>query len=117
MFNMGEYFYILNLDKKQYLHPHQLGSGLKLWEICASSAPGVLPYLTSQSNDFVEYHKKQDNLILMGTWSGDRIITVGDYDQSGLYGIAEETYENISLKLREEYEKFMGEPLSKRWDE
>jgi len=30
---MGQYFLILNLDKKEYLHPHKLGSGYKLWEI------------------------------------------------------------------------------------
>ena len=29
---MGQYFKVLNLDKKEYLHPHCCGDGLKLME-------------------------------------------------------------------------------------
>jgi len=41
---MGQYYFIVNLDKKEYLHPHKLGDGLKLREIC--NGKGTLKALT-----------------------------------------------------------------------
>jgi len=34
---MGQYYYAINIDKKQYLHPHKCGDGLKLLEFGLSS--------------------------------------------------------------------------------
>ena len=64
-----------------------------------------------------------------GHWAGDRIVVVGDYDKSQLYQMAQgeikeapmneelhTPYKDISLAVRKEYEKFLGEPLGKRWD-
>lgn len=34
---------------------------------------------------------------LIGSWSGDEITIVGDYADNGLYDIADETYEDISV--------------------
>lgn len=42
---MGQYYYIVNLDKKEYLHPHRFGDGLKLLEMACSSS-GVLAGLS-----------------------------------------------------------------------
>ena len=42
---MGQYFLIVNLDKKEYLHPHKFGDGLKLLEFGCSSQ-GTLTALT-----------------------------------------------------------------------
>lgn len=125
---MGQYFVILNTTKREFLHPHKLGSGLKLWEICASKAAGVLVYLLRQSNELgggdVDDNVKFPNA---GRWAGDSITVVGDYDKSRLYQRAmhpeefpkmneEIPYKDISLIIRKEYEKFLGEPLGKRWD-
>ena len=33
---MGQYYLVVNLDKKEFLHPHKLGDGLKLMEFAAS---------------------------------------------------------------------------------
>jgi hypothetical protein len=33
---MGQYWYVVNLDKKEFIHPHKLGCGLKLWEQLAN---------------------------------------------------------------------------------
>jgi hypothetical protein len=38
---MGQYYLIVNLDKKQFLHPHKCGDGLKLLEF-GTSANGTL---------------------------------------------------------------------------
>lgn len=37
---MGQYWYVVNLDKKECVHPHKLGTGLKLWEQLANH-PGT----------------------------------------------------------------------------
>ena len=29
---MGQYHILVNLDKREFVHPHQLGAGLKMWE-------------------------------------------------------------------------------------
>ncbi len=77
---MGQYHLAINLDKKQYLNPHELGDGLKLWEQAASGHGGVgsaLIVLLGVSNgrgggDF-------ETSELVGSWGGDRIAIVGDY--------------------------------------
>lgn len=38
---MGQYHYIANLDRREYLHPHRFGDGLKLMEF-SCSASGTL---------------------------------------------------------------------------
>ena len=43
---MGQYFIIVNLDKKEYFKPNLL----KLWEICANNDCRVLPYLLATNN-------------------------------------------------------------------
>lgn len=123
---MGQYFLILNLDKRELLHPHKLGMGLKLWEICANHGVGIIAYLLRKSDELgggdIDDPKKAK---WAGHWAGDRLVVVGDYDSSGLYQEArgekavmneEKPFTDISLKAREEYEKFLGEPLGKRWD-
>ena len=78
---MGQYHYVVNLTKKEFLHPHRLGCGLKLWEQ-ANTEAGVIQALfaaTVISNsrgggDFKEHE-------WVGRWRGDRIAVVGDYSE------------------------------------
>lgn len=79
---MGQYHTVVNLDKKEYLDPHKLGSGLKLWEQIANhpSTGEALIILLACSNgrgggDF-------DHHPLIGSWAGDRIAVIGDYAKS-----------------------------------
>jgi hypothetical protein len=37
---MGQYHMVVNLTKREYINPHKLGSGLKLWEQIANGANG-----------------------------------------------------------------------------
>jgi hypothetical protein len=96
---MGQYFYVVNTDKKQYLMPHCLGDGLKLMEFGASGDGTMLglALLLRQSNEGGggDFHGNHDSPLL-GSWAGDRIVIVGDYDKSGLYREATDSYENIS---------------------
>ena len=80
---MGQYHYLVNLDKKQVVHPHQIGNGLKLREQIGwdySTATALIMLLASSckdggrgGGDFQAKHP------LVGAWAGDRIAFVGDY--------------------------------------
>jgi len=81
---MGQYHLLVNLDKKQVVHPHRIGNGLKLceqvgWEHSTST---VLVMLLAASSgrgggDFRTNHP------LVGSWAGDRVAFVGDYAEPG----------------------------------
>jgi hypothetical protein len=80
---MGQYHYLVNLDKKQVVHPHQVGNGQKLREQVGGpySTATVLVMLLAASSkgggrgggDFHAEHP------LVGSWAGDRIAFIGDY--------------------------------------
>lgn len=117
---MGQYHYVMNLDKKQYLHPHHLGDGLKLGEFASGYTSGTMAALGillacsagRGSGDVVD---REDNP-LVGSWAGDRIAIVGDYSEDGdfpydgsvaeLYGHPD--FENISEKVKPLVEQMMG---------
>lgn len=97
---MGQYHYVLNLDRKEYLHPHRFGDGLKLLEF-GSSGEGTmtgLAVLLAVSNgrgggdlSMQEYDRDKGEMVytaervrvldeyVVGRWGGDRIAIVGDY--------------------------------------
>lgn len=80
---MGQYHYLINLDKKQFVHPHQIGNGLKLKEQAGwsySTATALVMLLAASSRDggrgggdFCATHP------LVGSWAGDRVAFIGDY--------------------------------------
>lgn len=110
---MGQYYKIVNLDKKQYLHPHKFGDGLKLLEF-GSSGCGTLLGLTvllADGNNRGGGDLCSDDP-LIGSWAGDRIVVTGDYADEGnflraskknqgknLYVVADAQYEDISYKV------------------
>jgi len=89
---MGQYWIPVNLDKKEYIEPHDLGCGLKLWEQLASR-PGTgtalvllcaaMPEMRGGGDlDLEEIEDKAYQEIAartIGRWAGDRIAFVGDY--------------------------------------
>ena len=96
---MGQYFMAINTDKKEYLMPHDFGSGLKFLEFTSDSC-GVLTglaHLLGQSSD--PSGMGGADPVITGRWIGDHVVIVGDYDESKLYDTAYETYENISNKV------------------
>ena len=83
---MGQYYYIVNLDKKQFLHPHKFDDGLKLMEFGQSSG-GTLLGLTilladgnGRGNGDID---SEDSII--GSWAGDKIVIAGDYADGGKF--------------------------------
>jgi len=79
---MGQYHFPVNLDKKEFLHPHKLGDGCKIKEQGAGqygTAAAVCMLLTSSLNrgggDWREDNK------MAGRWVGDRVVWLGDYSE------------------------------------
>jgi hypothetical protein len=72
---MGQYFYLVNVDKKQFIHPHQIGNGLKIGEQLGwkYSTEVVAKLLASERSDI---HP------LIGEWRGDHVGFAGDYGSS-----------------------------------
>ena len=66
---MGQSFCIVNLTKKQYLHPHDFHEGRQLSEFTGTLE--LLSYLLSDSDGFVDHP-------LRGVWKGDAIQLSGD---------------------------------------
>jgi hypothetical protein len=95
---MGQYWIPVNLDKREFIHPHKLGDGLKLGEMIYNSGVGAgLVILTAAYRerrgggdlDLVEnWHGPERTFPepypaiaqrTCGRWAGDRIAIVGDY--------------------------------------
>jgi len=87
---MGQYYYVVNLTKKEYLDPHKLGDGKKLLEQLNSTGGtmAALFLLLTCSNGRgggdvfapaidVELTMLVEEMI--GRWAGDAIAIVGDY--------------------------------------
>jgi hypothetical protein len=103
---MGQYYLIVNLDKKQYLHPHPCGDGLKLLEF-GCSAYGTLTALAillADGNGRGGGDLRSTNPVI-GSWAGDRVVIAGDYADDGkftdglkctLFDLASDSYQDIS---------------------
>jgi len=101
---MGQYYYVVNLDKKQYLDPHKFGDGLKLFEFGASGN-GTMLGLTILLATETPIH---DHAVTR-SWVGDRIVIAGDYSSASylepgdkfgsLYSKAMAEYEDVSYAV------------------
>lgn len=82
---MGQYHLVVNLDKRQFIHPHQLGDGLKLLEFGCSGEGGVMTALavllacSSRQGGRGGGDFTTDREQIVGSWAGDRIAIIGDY--------------------------------------
>lgn len=83
---MGQYWLPVNLDKKEFIHPHELGTGLKLWEQLANGDGGVGAALIILCAAMPEPRGGGDldahDGTVVGRWAGDRIALVGDYAET-----------------------------------
>lgn len=83
---MGQYFLLVNEDKKEYVSPWSIDGGGKLWEWIANiNECGVITSL------------------IINRWNENRVVLVGDYDESKLYETAENTYKDISSYAKSLY--------------
>lgn len=134
---MGQYHFIVNLDKREFIDPYRMGVGAKAWEQLASmpSTPQALFALLICSNgrgggDLGGRSPTAERVI--GRWAGDRIAVVGDYAEdfdlqaplhdpaSAIYDLcAEGAYRDVSDLVRPILEGDLGvvyETPGKSWD-
>lgn len=87
---MGQYWMPVNIDKREFIDPHRLGTGLKLWEQLANH-PGtgaaliVLQAAMPGVRGGGDLDKDRDDVCrrTIGRWAGDRVVLVGDYREAG----------------------------------
>jgi hypothetical protein len=86
---MGQYYRLVNLDKKEFVNPRKLGIGLKAWEILANH-PGIGAAMIVLCISHPEPRGGGDlNMTselaqrVIGRWAGDRVTLVGDYAEAG----------------------------------
>jgi hypothetical protein len=79
---MGQYHVAVSLSRREYVHPHALGDGLKLVEQAGSGSGGVgtaLIVLLAASNGYGGGDlRAHDPNGVVGRWAGDRVAIVGD---------------------------------------
>lgn len=123
---MGQYHYVFNLDKKEYLHPHKFGNGLKLMEFaCAAGTMTGLAVLLATSNGRGGGDLRTSNTEIPGRWAGDRIAIVGDYaegDDEHAYALARSQerggeWVDISYDVRAciSDDEFINDTLREAW--
>jgi hypothetical protein len=83
---MGQYYLVINLDKRQYLNPHACGEAAGLMDF-ASNVAGTMTALALLLNDRdrAEPGDSEPGGEVHGSWSGDRVVIVGDYGPDGRY--------------------------------
>lgn len=81
---MGQYHIIVNLTKREILHPHKFNDGLKLLEFGCSpvGAMTALAVLLADSNGRGGGDLRSSDPIV-GSWAGDQIVVTGDYGDEG----------------------------------
>lgn len=80
---MGQYYFICNVDKKEFLDPFKLGSGMKAWEQLANDIPSKALLVLVLSSPENRGGGDLEESPIIGRWAGDRIIMVGDYAEAG----------------------------------
>ena len=100
---MGQYYYVINIDKKQYLHAHKFGDGLKLLEFGSSGGGTMcgLALLLADGNNRGGGDMRSEN-DLIGSWAGDRIVIGGDYADHGRFIEGKLTKEQME-EIREHF--------------
>jgi len=107
---MGQYFLLVNLDKREYIDPHKIGGLLKLWEWCANDFCRILPFLLRKSDSTGGGDLRgPEGYDYAGRWAGDRVVLIGDYDSSDLYQEVRESYRDIAVEAAIEFNTFMGD--------
>ena len=115
---MGQYHRIVNLDKREYLNPPRFHEGTKLWEFAGGQTTVALVFLLAAHNGRGGGDMPKHNLA--GSWAGDRIAIVGDYEDesdtislkdlfpelvdgetSCIYGATEDHFKDVSAAVLE----------------
>ncbi len=112
---MGQYFKIVNEDKKEVINAWDLGGTAKFWEWLYNPQVRVFVWLLRKSDEGGGGDiNDPEQFETLGRWAGDRITLIGDYDSSRLWNMSETkdadgnllpnaTYTDISALVRKEF--------------
>jgi hypothetical protein len=105
---VGQYYKVMNIDKKQFINPHKLGDGLKLMEFGMSShgTMTALALLLSDGNGRGGGDCRSNEEII-GSWAGDRIVIGGDYADPDKFG-----YDGVLYDKCHDREDENGTPIA-----
>ena len=95
---MGQYFYVCNITKKEFLHPHHMGDGMKILEfgLSAFGTMSGLAILLADGNGRGGGDINEDPVTgVVGRWAGDKIVIAGDYADNGRF-ITQKDVEGMS---------------------
>ena len=108
---MGQYFLIVNTDKKQFLDAYRFGEGVADLQIVSGYHAQALALLSCKMDDVRDTEGS-----LLGSWSRDFVLAVGDYAPPDKYGIKTATEEkperNLYKLAREEFEDISYKALA-----
>jgi len=115
---MGQYYKIVNLDKKQFLSPHACGNGAKLMEFGLSqmSIMSCLAILLADGNNRGGGDLRSNNPII-GSWAGDRIVITGDYADDGKFIPEDAGPLEWNGKVHEEYNLYSLTDSEYGWED
>lgn len=97
---MGQYYYVVNITKKEYLHPHAFGDGLKLREFAASGYGTMLGLALLLADGNGQAGGDIYDSDMSGRWAGDKIVIAGDYADNGRFCGPKGGHSKISFNLQ-----------------
>ncbi len=105
---MEQYFILVNVDKKEYINPLDLDSGMKyvemIWNI-----PKIWWFLLRMTDKTGGGDVDVSSYKHLGRWALDRVVVIGDYDSSNLFKETKSSCRNISEIIKDEYKNFERE--------
>jgi hypothetical protein len=107
-----QFFAPVNLDKKEYLDPLKIGDGT-LFDWCADQQSGLLSFLLRKSSEKGKESIYKDSFDITkdyqtaGRWAGDRVILLGEFDESGLWEKLKKEFKDITEQVVKEYNDFI----------
>ncbi len=109
---MGQYYHIVNIEKKQYIDPHKFYDGGKLLEFgCASNGTmTALAILLADGNGRGGGDLRSDDPII-GSWAGNKIVITGDYADGGKFINKGEMKKLYKRYLEEQKERDLGQEV------
>ena len=95
---MGQYHRIVNTTKKEFLHPHKMGAGLKFleWTFSENYMTAFALLLSADNGKGLGDHKAHvGGGTIAGSWAGDNIVIAGDYGEENVEVPVERRREGI----------------------
>ena len=96
---MGQYFIIVNIEKREYIHPHDIKRGAKLLEL--SKDPIIYGLMS-----LLQAKNKEKTALYVGAWANDKILFIGDSEDSSFFKQVVVSFKNISKEAYNEYLNF-----------